>query len=85
MITEPNTEAPLATVDIRELNTVRWGPIRQMFPAFVENMELGRYLNHLLATTHCRAVQLRPHSDPSGGVSTHVFDVVCLYDNSQVS
>lgn len=77
-------DAPLATVDIRELNTVRWGPIRQLFPAFVENIELGRYLKHLLATAQCRAFQLRPHRDASGKLSTHIFDVIPVYDITQV-
>ena len=65
----------LATVDVRELNTVRWGPLRAMFPKFVEELELGRYLKHLLRTSRCRAVRLELHSNPDGSRSTHVFDV----------
>jgi hypothetical protein len=83
MTAELDREAPLAIVDSRQLNTVRWGPIRQMFPAFVENIELGRYLKDLLATAECHGVQLRPQRDASGNPSTHVFDVVRVYDTAQ--
>ncbi len=66
---------PAATVDLKQLNTVRWGPMRQLFPAFVEELELGRYLKQLLTNTECRTVQLRPHRDTDGRVLEHVFDV----------
>ena len=52
---------PLATVDVNRLNSLRWGPIRQLFPAFVEDIELGRYLKKLLACEKCGAVQIQPH------------------------
>jgi len=65
----------LARVDVRELSSVRWGPLRAMFPKFVEEVELGRYLKHLLRTSQCRAVRLEPHCDADGTRSTHVFDV----------
>jgi hypothetical protein len=72
-----NTPAPglLATVDVRELNTVKWGPFRAMFPHFVEEIELGRYLRTLLATDQCHAVEVQLHRDPDGRRSTHVFDI----------
>ena len=60
----------LATVDTRDLNTLRWGPMRQLFPAFVEEIELGRFLKKLLATMQCCAVEIAPHRG-----SNHVFDV----------
>ena len=60
----------LATVDTRDLNTLRWGPIRQMFPTFVEEIELGRYLKTLLAPMKCSAVEIAPQHG-----SNHVFDV----------
>jgi hypothetical protein len=66
---------PLASVDVRELNTRRWGPLRQILPGFVEEIELGRYLKKLLATGECRAVKIEPHRGPGGRASTHVFDV----------
>lgn len=73
-------EAPVATVDVKQLNTLWWGPMRQLAPSFVEELELGRYLKRLLADTRCRAVQIEPHRDPSGRVSTHVFDVFFSVD-----
>ena len=60
----------LATVDWRELNTLRWGPLRQLFPSFVEEIELGRYLKQVPASVECCAVEIAPHEG-----STHVFDV----------
>lgn len=64
------TRTLIATIDTRELNTVRWGPMRQMFPRFVEELELGRYLKRLLASRQSRAVEITPHAG-----STHIFDV----------
>jgi hypothetical protein len=72
------TPGLLATVDVRELNTVKWGPVRAMFPNFVEEIELGRYLKTLLATDQCHAVRVQPHRDHEGRRSTHVFDVYRL-------
>jgi hypothetical protein len=63
---------PLATVDVRELNTLRWGPLRQMFPAFVEEIELGRYLRKLLATEERTAVQIEPRRGPDRRGSAHL-------------
>jgi hypothetical protein len=70
MTTSTQTRQLLTTVDVRELNTLRWGPLRQMFPAFVEEIELGRYLKSMLATAACRTVEIQPHC-----ASNHVFDV----------
>ncbi len=69
---------PLATVDVRDLSTVRWGLLRQMFPAFVEELELGRYLRQLLSHGENQAVAIEPHREPSGRPSTHVFDIYAL-------
>jgi hypothetical protein len=69
---------PLATVDVRELRTLRWGFLRELFPAFVEEIELGRYLRQLLARRENRAVAIEPHRDANGELSTHVFDVYGL-------
>jgi hypothetical protein len=60
----------LATVDTRELNEVRWGPLRDMFPTFVEEMELDHYLRQLLAGIGCHPVEIVPREE-----STHIFDV----------
>lgn len=65
----------LATVDVRQLRTLRWGLLRELFPAFVEEIELGRYLRQLLARRENSAVAIEPHRDASGQLSTHVFDV----------
>ncbi len=76
--TQPHT--PAATVDVKQLNTLWWGPVRQLFPSFVEEMELGRYLSKLLATSQCRAVQLQPHRDADGRTVPHVVDVYFVDD-----
>jgi hypothetical protein len=68
----------LATVDVRDLNSLRWGPFRQMFPQFVEELELGRYLRTLLRTSRLKAVRIEPHRQPDGSPSSHVFDVYLL-------
>jgi hypothetical protein len=75
-----HADAPVATVDVRALDTLRWGPLRQLFPSFVEEIELGRFLKGLLKESACRAVQIEPHRDPSGAASTHVFDVYAVDD-----
>lgn len=77
-----NSRELLATVDARELETIRWGPLRQLFPRFVEEIELGRYLKRLLATNQCRAVEIEPHRDANGQPSTHVFDVFAVGEPS---
>jgi len=74
---------PVATVDVRQLNTQNWGPIRAMFPAFVEEMELARYLRRALAGGRCRAVRLEPHRDASGVPSTHIYDVCYVSEADQ--
>jgi hypothetical protein len=75
MSTNTETRQLLTSVDVRELNTLRWGPLRAMFPKFVEEIELARYLRRLLANSECRTVQIEPHCEPDGRRSTHVFDV----------
>jgi hypothetical protein len=66
---------PLATVDVSTLSTIPWGPIRQMFPGFVQELELARYLKRILAESPCRAVEIHPHVESDGKASGHVFDV----------
>jgi hypothetical protein len=46
-----------------------------MFPSFVEEIELGRYLRKLLAQRENRAVAIEPHHEATGQPSTHVFDI----------
>jgi hypothetical protein len=69
----------LATVDVRQLNTIRWGPLRDMFPRFAEEIELSRYLKNLLRTHGCSAVQIERYHDPATGrCSEHIYDVFLL-------
>lgn len=77
-------EAPVTTVDVRELDTLMWGPIRVMFPSFVEEIELGRYIRRLLAHSQCKVVHIEPHRDASGQPSTHVFDISFVSEPAQV-
>lgn len=72
------SQAPIATVDVRELRTLRWGPIRAMFPTFVEEIELARYLKQLLSHSAPRAIAIEPHRDANGRPSSHVFDLYSL-------
>lgn len=77
--TQPSTSAKLvSTIDVRELRGIRWGIMRQMFPKFVEEAELGRYLRALLSTDQCDAVRVEPHRAADGRQSTHIFDVYRL-------
>jgi hypothetical protein len=68
----------VATVDVRELHSIRWGMMRQMFPRFIEDIELGRYLRTLLTSGHYEAVRIVPHRGPDGQPSSHVFHVYRL-------
>jgi hypothetical protein len=70
----------IATVDVRELHSIRWGMMRQMFPRFVEDIELGRYLRTLLTSGTNDAVRIVPHRGPDGRPSSHVFHVYRLGD-----
>lgn len=69
---------PLLTVDVRELHQLRCGFLRSMFPKFVEDLELGHYLNTLLSDRPGLAVRIEPHRDADGRLSTHVIDVYIL-------
>ena len=75
MVAGTRNQLLVATVDVAQLNTLRWGPMRQLFPSFVEEIEIGRYLKRLLANVECHAVQLEPHRGADGTASPHVFDV----------
>ncbi len=81
MTTLPSTGRELvATIDVRELQSLKWGPLRAMFPTFVEEIELARYLKTLLVGERCQAVHIAPHRGPDGRPSTHVFDVSRVHD-----
>ena len=71
-------EQLVTTIDVRELHAIRWGIMRQMFPKFVEEVELGRHLSELRTSGHYGAVRVEPHQGPDGRLSTHIFDVFRL-------
>lgn len=75
MVAGTRNEQRVASVDVAQLNTLRWGPMRQLFPSFVEDIEFGRYLERLLANAGCKAVQLEPHRTATGTALPHMFDV----------
>jgi hypothetical protein len=68
----------LATVDVRQLDSLRWRGLRWMFPTFVDDIELTRYLKGLLAHSDIHAVTIKPHTDELGRPSTHEFDIYRL-------
>jgi hypothetical protein len=78
MTTPTRTRELLATVDTYSLNSLRWGLIRQMFPLFVEEVEMGRYVKGLLGTNQCKGVRIVAHPLPDGSRSSHVFDLYAL-------
>jgi hypothetical protein len=84
MLAGTHGEVPLTTVDVRELDTLMWGPLRAMFPSFVEEIELARYLKRVLAHSECKAVQIERHRDASGAPSTHIYDVFFVSEPIQV-
>lgn len=73
-----HTPAPgelLATVDTKELHSIRWGIMRQLFPGFAAEIELGRYVRTLLTSGRCNALRIEPHRLPDGHLSSSIFDV----------
>ena len=65
----------IGTVDVWELSQLRWPIMRFFASKLLAELELGRYLQGLLATGRWTAVRVVPHRDPSGAPVTHVFDV----------
>jgi hypothetical protein len=78
MTTLQAAATPLVTLDVRDLHGLRLGFLRSMFPKFVEDLELGHYLNTLLDGSPGLAVRIEPHRDADGRLSTHVIDVYVL-------
>ena len=74
----PRSEELVTTIDVRELHGIPWGIMRQMFPKFVEEVQLGRYLRELLTSGHYAAVRVEPHQGPDGRPSANTFDVIRL-------
>lgn len=73
-----SSEVFITTIDAARLSTVRWGLMRAMFPRFVEEMELGRYVRSLLGSGRVAAVRIEPHRQPNGRISEHEFDIYGL-------
>jgi hypothetical protein len=71
----------LGTVDTRTLPRARgWEIMSLLFPRFVEEVELGRYVRGLLSSRQWRSVRLTPHLDADGVPVSHVFDVEAFVD-----
>lgn len=65
----------IGTVDASELRTVRWGLMRPLFPRFIEELELGRYVRKLLSTGRWSAIRIEQHRLPDGRISIGQFDI----------
>ncbi len=66
----------IETVDLGQLRSGSlWPVMRVLAPAFVEEIELGRYMRRLLATHRWSVVGVVPHADVHHLPSKHVFDV----------
>jgi hypothetical protein len=72
----------LATIDMRELESIHWTFMRPMFPTFADEIELGKHLQLLLMSLQCGPVRLEPHREPDGHLSTHIVDVYQLGDSN---
>jgi hypothetical protein len=57
-VSQTSTNGELVTtVNADALCTIRWGLMRQLFPDFVAEIELGRFVRKLLAGDRCAAVR----------------------------
>ena len=70
-----NSADLIVPIDVRQLDTVRPGVLRLMFPAFAAEMELGRCMRRVLSSGRYATVHFEPHRDVDGRLSLHVFDV----------
>ena len=75
MTQSTSTDRLIATIDAASLSTIRWGLMRALFPRFVEEVELGRYVRTLLTSGLAAAVRIEPHRQPNGRTSDHEFDI----------
>jgi hypothetical protein len=73
-----SSELFITTIDAASLSTIRWGLMRAMFPRFVEEMELGRYVRSLLSSGRAATVRIEPHRQANGLISEHEFDIYGL-------
>src|ERR1051326_1469712 len=72
------TEHFLETVDVRDLNELRWPIVRLLAPAFVDRMELRRHKQRLLETGRWERIRAIPCRHSDGKVSTQVFERTAL-------
>ena len=64
-----NSANLIATIDVRQLDTVGLGVLRLMFPAFAAEMELGRYMRRVLSSGRYAVVYLEPHRGSDGALA----------------
>ena len=76
-------EVSVGTLDVRQLKTLHWGPIGAMFPSFVAEIELARYMRRALSDPTCKSVRVEPHRDASGVPSSHIYDVFYVSELDQ--
>lgn len=74
----PSAATLITTIDTANLNTIKWGLMRQLFPRFAEEVELGRYVRQLLATRPSAGVRVEHHRKADGQLSEHEFDIYAL-------
>ncbi len=64
----------IATVDVWELDTLRWPFLRALCPEFVSRRELVRYERRLLATERWSVIRIAP-TPGTAGRAGHLVDV----------
>jgi hypothetical protein len=70
--------ALIATVNAHELHSPGWNLMRQIFPRFVEEMELGRFVRDLMKDGEYAGVRIEHHRLPDGRTSGYQFDIYLL-------
>jgi hypothetical protein len=84
MLAGTHAEAPVATVEVRALNTLMWAPARAMCPSFAKEIEQAHYLKQAPAHERGKAVRIELHCDAAGQPLTRRFDVAFVSENPQV-
>jgi hypothetical protein len=64
----------IATVDLWQLELVKWPIMRVLTPGYVDHVALNHYLKQLLESGSWREVHAVPHADPTVRYE-HVYDV----------
>ncbi len=68
----------ITTVDVWQLDQLKWPIMRALTPGYVDHLELDGYLKRLLTTGQWREVYAVPHAVPRADPPRrfkHVFDV----------